>query len=288
MILLTGAKGLIGSAIEKKLIAHQVEYTAVVRQHISNPRQIKADLAEDCRELLGLEPKVIIHCAAVVPNASVLETHCKEVNRKIDRNVISLASNSKALLVYLSGTSVYGFGEFNDVKEDVILKENLSPYVHGKLLTEQEISKAGLRSVILRVSAPYGDNLKHPTVLKTFIESAINNKDLLFYGTGQRKQDFTHVSDIGDVAINVLNRNVTGTFNISYGSPVSMLELAHLVVSRITGCTSRIVASGKPDPQEGYRASFDTSSARKLLDWNPKISIQEGIDQIIKSAPATV
>jgi UDP-glucose 4-epimerase len=102
----------------------------------------------------------------------------------------------------------------------------------------------------------------------------------MYYGSGERTQDFTSASDIGNaICCAVSNVDANGVFNIASGKPISMCDLAKLVIRAIAGTKSRAVPSGQPDPQEDYRAAFDISKAQRLLGWRPIVSLEEGIRQ---------
>ena len=79
-----------------------------------------------------------------------------------------------------------------------------------------------------------------------------------------------------------LKTNTTGIYNIASGNPVSMKNLAELILSKVPGSDSKISSSGIPDPQENHKALFDTTKAKKELGWQPSISLSDGIDEWIK------
>jgi nucleoside-diphosphate-sugar epimerase len=87
----------------------------------------------------------------------------------------------------------------------------------------------------MRISAPYSPMQKARTVLKVFIENALLNNDLTYFGSGMRSQDFTHSSDIANAINNAIRRWMfnecsTEIFNISSGNSISMKGLVHLVI----------------------------------------------------------
>jgi nucleoside-diphosphate-sugar epimerase len=137
------------------------------------------------------------------------------------------------------------------------------------------------RATILRISAPYGPGQRNRTVLRIFIERAISSMDLLYFGTGDRTQDFTSATDVAQAVICSIRRKRGGVFNIAGGNPISMKELAKLVVKCVSGCRSKIVPAGVPDSQESYRADFEILKAKRELGWAPQISLTEGVKQWI-------
>ena len=138
--------------------------------------------------------------------------------------------------------------------------------------------------VCLRVNAPYDCNQKNNTVLKIFIENALVNENIFYHGSGKREQDFTNVSDIATAIELILNTGkISGVYNISGGSPITMNELATLIVKSVPGCTSQIKSSGNIDPQEGCKARISIKKALTELGWHPQITLEKGIVNWINS-----
>ncbi len=72
-------------------------------------------------------------------------------------------------------------------------------------------------------------------------------------------------------------QKVNGIFNLAGNSPISMRDLAFLVVEVVGHDTATVDCSGKIDFQENHRAHFDVGRAKELLKWNPTISLRQGI-----------
>ena len=226
--------------------------------------------------LYKVEPDIIVHCAAKTPKSYESANADFSENRKIDDKIINFCYNKKIKLIYMSGTSLYKTEKFEyKLKEDSEIYPN-NNYLQAKADSEKEILKTLNEYVILRISSPYGPGQRANTVLKIFIENALRGHDIVFLGKGSRTQDFIYIEDISK-AVNKLieSNNISGIFNINSGYPISMKDLAYLVKKSIPGCKSEIKSSGF-DIQENYRALFDNTKAKKVLNWNP-ISIEEGI-----------
>jgi UDP-glucuronate decarboxylase len=122
------------------------------------------------------------------------------------------------------------------------------------------------------------------TVLTKFIKLALRNESILLHGSGNRMQDFTNTRDIAEM-INelILNQNTHhGIFNLSAGMPISMKELANRII-KLTGSNSMVLNSGSIDNQEDYKASYSIDKAKQLLNWNPKISLEMGIRELMNN-----
>jgi len=224
----------------------------------------------------------IVHCAAILPvSQSGMEAeHAAMANLAMDKRVLDLCLQKRCRLIYISSSSVYGRGTGSIITEEAPLSP-IGPYSSAKVASEQTIlNELPTMSVILRLNAPYGPGQRRRTVLRLFIERALLDLDLMYHGTGKREQDFTASEDIGNaIACAVAVRNAKGIFNIAGGHPISMRRLAELVVRTVKGSKSRVLPSGKTDPQEGYTAIFDISKARRILGWQPEVSLEQGIRQ---------
>ena len=96
-------------------------------------------------------------------------------------------------------------------------------------------------------------------------------------------QDFTNVKDITNLIYSkLINRSYTkGIFNISSGKPISMINLAKLIVQTAES-NSEIRASGLIDLEEEYKADYSVEKAKIQLGWEPKITLKNGISDLIK------
>ena len=287
-ILVTGASGFLGTHLIKQLYDEGYNVVGMYR-NLSNKKypwkSIEFDLLnQDLAKIPFNDIDSIVHCAAVIPTNFFSEDACiaADFNLQMDSAVIKYCAANGIRLIYPSGTSVYGFTELH-VDEHTPVNP-LGLYTAGKLQGEDLIQEKLDKYVILRISAPYGPGQKHNTVLKLFIENAIAGADITYYGTGKRKQDFTHVSDVTNSVKCCLNHQVlNGIFNIASGSSISMKSLAQLIVSLTPGCQSKILPADKPDVQENYQPEFDISKARRLLGWEPAVSLESGIKEWINA-----
>ena len=285
-ILVTGAGGLIGSAVVEVL--SDCNYKIISLYSKTNPvvtvvgNYLQGNLFDSnfIEELEKENFNVIVHCAALIPVQNTpkeLEEIAKK-NKIIDNNIIRLCKKQQIKLIFMSSTIVYGYNRDIPISEET----NLIPegsYGKAKRFSEEKILKElNKLGVIFRINSPYGPTIKKNTVLKIFIENALKNKDIKYFGSGNRKQDFIHVYDIAEAVKNVLlKNNVSGIFNIASGEQISMKKLAYLIISLIPNCKSKVIASGKKDLQENNKAIYDITKAERELNWKPKIKLEFGI-----------
>lgn len=271
-VLVTGAGGLIGSWCMNVLHRHGMNVAGWYKTAPKEPvpwTVFTGDLSGNTFETLADASEsysTIVHTAAYLPaNAEELE-NALNINRRIDENIIRYAAEKKARLVYLSGTSIYGPGDDLFTEESVTNMQGIARKYEIEPVIREKIAD----HVILRVSAPYGPYQKSRTVLRIFIENALNSRPLLYYGSGKREQDFTFAEDIAEAVLKCIElKEVKGTFNITSGQPVNMQTLANLVVNCVDGSRSVAKASGMADAQEDARANYSIEKAKRILGWHP-------------------
>lgn len=285
-IVVTGAAGLIGHEVIARLVADGHKVTGIYRSPPGahghrNAKVVVADLAVEGLDgcFSDMDIDVVVHCAAVLPSSQggQGQEEIAAVNRKIDDGVISFCRERACRLIYMSGTAVYGFGQ--GMLDEEAPTMPVGAYVKEKVITEERILTAPLHAIILRVSAPYGPRQRSQTVLKTFIERALAGEDIYYYGTGSRTQDFTASEDVADAVCKSIERpDLRGCFNIAGGNPVSMKELAQLVIDSIPqGSSSQVLPAGVDDPQEGFRACYSIAKAERELAWWPRVALADGV-----------
>jgi nucleoside-diphosphate-sugar epimerase len=286
MVLVTGANGLIGTEVCQVLSGLGVEYLGVSRMKADNhPSHVCCDLTQD-NAIQALSKKnftCIVHLAAMLPSNHVQESVAYEVNKRIDENVAILAKFNNSRVVYCSGTSVYGWKGLLDANEETPVSQSLSPYIKGKAEGELLFSSLQGNNIVLRVSAPYHSRQHTQTVLKIFIDRATSGQDLFLHGTGTRMQDFIHVRDVGRLIGEVVLSDHQGTYNVASGNPISMLNLANMIVRNVPCTSSRVLFSGREDGQEEFRASYSIAKTELELGWHPTIALETGVREWIKS-----
>jgi UDP-glucose 4-epimerase len=286
-ILITGSGGLVGNAVCNSLYNQQKSFIGLCRSRsLKNEswQSVFTDLEKDDlqKKLASENISAIIHCAAVIPNEHHSFECCYKINTAIDKKISDYAITNKIeKIIFISTTNIYGISN-EIINEDTRLKiDNL--YSLAKVNSEELFFNMKNTEVVsLRINAPYHHTQKTNTVLKVFISKIVNGEDISYHGTGARQQDFTHVKDIADAVMCSLKTNKSGIYNIASGNPVSMKNLAELILSKVPDSKSRISSSGIADVQENHKALFDITKAKKELGWKPSISLSEGIDEWIK------
>ena len=286
--LVTGASGLIGREICHSLSKRKVPFLFLInntRVDLKGGIPVHLDLAcsDKFDRLSTYRIAEVYHCAAAIPSSKVSPEMASSINSKIDENIGQLCKELDARMIYISSTSVYAFPCEKKIDESFMPDKKLDAYSLAKLRSEKLFKDLGLNFISLRVNAPYGENQVQKTILYRLLYSAFKNEDLYYLGDGGRKQDFTHVQDIANVAIVAANQSVSGIFNISAGNPITMKELAHLIVSLVPNCKSRVISRDEKDFQSNHQAMYSIERAQDILGWNPEVNIRSGITKWIAS-----
>lgn len=237
------------------------------------PDAIVLDLAQAelplLNRLLTTKPDAIVHLAAVVPSPSPISNLDLDADktRAIDKLVIGFAKQWGVPLIYASGSSLYDATDASWKDETFPVSAN-HPYLAAKL--EGEILATECSAVVLRISSPYGRNMKQ-SVLPVFFDRAMQGETIEVWGTGSREQDFIAVEDIAFAVEAALVRYLPGIYNVASGTPVTMLQLAELAV-KVTGKGSVRVGSDS-DTLDGQTARYSIAKAKSELNWTPAIGL---------------
>jgi UDP-glucuronate decarboxylase len=136
---------------------------------------------------------------------------------------------------------------------------------------------------VIRIFNTYGPNMAvgDGRVVSNFVVQALQNRDISIYGDGTQTRSFCFVTDLVEGIYKVLTLNQMPFSPINLGNPneFTMLELAKTVVSA-TGSSSQIVFHPLPEDDPKQRRP-DISLASKVLQWEPSIQLEDGINRTI-------
>jgi UDP-glucuronate decarboxylase len=206
-------------------------------------------------------------------------------------NMLGLAKRIKAKVLQASTSEVYGDPEQHPQKESYWGHVNpIGPracYDEGKRCAETLFvnyhQQNDVRIKIIRIFNTYGPRM-HPhdgRVVSNFIVQALQGEDITIYGDGMQTRSFQYVDDLveGMIRLMATPDDFTGPVNIGNPGEFTMLELAQMIIQK-TGSKSKIVHMPLPADDPMQRRP-DISLAKKVLDWEPKIALDEGLDKTI-------
>ncbi len=214
-------------------------------------------------------------------------------------NMLGLAKRVKARILQASTSEVYGDPEIHPQTESYWGRVNpigtRACYDEGKRCAETLFfdyhRQHQLSIKVARIFNTYGPRM-HPNdgrVVSNFIVQALENKPITIYGDGSQTRSFCYVDDLVDGLIRLMNSKdgLTGPINLGNPSEFTILELARKVID-LTGAKSKIVHEQLPQDDPRQRKP-DISLARKELDWQPGITLDQGLkstvayfDQLLK------
>ncbi len=204
-------------------------------------------------------------------------------------NLLELAKKYNAKILQASTSEVYGNPLEHPQKESYFGNVNIngprSCYDEGKRCAESimyEYNKQYNTQIrIARIFNTYGKNMQKDDgrVISNFIIQALKNEDITIYGDGLQTRSYCYVDDLIDGLIKLMASNITTPTNLGNPIEYTILKTAKIIISK-TNSQSKLIFKNLPidDPQ---KRKPDISKAKKELNWEPKISLNEGLDNTI-------
>ena len=201
-------------------------------------------------------------------------------------NCLGLAKRVNARVFQASTSEIYGDPELHPQPESYWGNVNTiglrSCYDEGKRCAETLFfdyhRQNGVDIRIVRIFNTYGPRMlaNDGRVVSNFIVQALRGEDLTVYGDGSQTRSFCYYSDLIEGFMRLMSQDeITGPVNIGNPGEFTMLELAENVL-RLVGSKSKIVHLELPSDDPKQRKP-DISLARSKLDWEPKVSLEEGL-----------
>ncbi|MCL4378753.1 MAG: GDP-mannose 4,6-dehydratase, partial [Actinobacteria bacterium] len=192
--------------------------------------------------------------------------------------------------IYVHRSSIYGNQKILPLKESLSPNPQ-NPYALQKLIGEYYCKMyADLYTVpiiVFRLFNVYGSRMfskgSYKLVFTKWLEQIKNKEPLTIFGSGKQTRDFTYISDVVDGLIkgmNINNKIIFETFNLGYGRQVEVNYLAKLFNH-----------PSQHFPGRQYEEKFkqaDIQKAKKMLNWEPKISIEEGVQKLLNDYISTI
>ena len=297
-ILVTGGAGFIGANLVTALIEQEhdvviIDNLATGKKENLNPKTkfYNIDIRDKKIEKIFKKHNfdIVNHHAAQADVRKSVEdpVYDREVNII---GLLNLLENSikykiKKFINISSGGVIYGDDAKLPIKENA-RKDPLSPYGISKLSAEHYMhiydKLHGLKYTTLRYSNVYGkyqDPKGEAGVIAIFSNLMLDKKQPIIYGDGKQTRDYIYVKDVVSANLLAMEHGDYKAFNIGTGNETDVNELFD-TIKKITGY------NGKPKheparPGELLRNSLDITKAKKLLNWQPKYSLEEGLKETI-------
>jgi len=296
-VMVTGGAGFIGFHLSKALSSLTDDLTIYDNlssgkmenvRDVSAAKFVKGDIL-DVKTLFSQEKMdLVYHLAAqvVVPYSMENPMEDFDTNAKGTLCVLEKARKDDAKVVFASSAAVYGNPSVFPTPESYGFHP-FSCYGLSKVVGEEYCQmyreQYGLDIVITRFANVYGSRCHG--VIHDFLDKLSKNPNKLeIIGTGQQCRDFVHVSDVVDALIKVgAMSSVDGrVYNLGFGKTTSILELSKLILT-ILNLQDKTVVTTTNVSWHGdvTKIWFDITKAKKELNWNPKVSLEDSIKEII-------
>lgn len=206
-------------------------------------------------------------------------------------NMLGLAKRLRCKIFQASTSEVYGDPSVHPQPE--AYWGNVNPigprscYDEGKRCAETLFfdywRQHKLEIKVVRIFNTYGPRM-HPNdgrVVSNFIVQALKNEPITIYGDGSQTRSFCYVDDLieGFVRMMATDKNVTGPINLGNPGEFTMKQLAEAVIE-LTGSRSQLTFLPLPQDDPKQRQP-DIIQAKKVLDWSPSVSLQDGLERTI-------
>ncbi|AAQ00357.1 MULTISPECIES: UDP-glucuronic acid decarboxylase family protein [Prochlorococcus] len=204
-------------------------------------------------------------------------------------NMLGMARRTKARLLFASTSEVYGDPEIHPQPEtyngSVNPTQIRSCYTEGKRIAESlcfdYLREHKLEIRVARIFNTYGPRMlpNDGRVISNFISQAIAKRPHTIYGDGLQTRSFCYVDDLVDALIRLMLSNCSGPINLGNPQECTILELSRIISKKINATYDFITFSlPKDDPM---RRKPDINLAKRELDWEPLINLDQGLNLTI-------
>ena len=300
-MLVTGGAGFIGSHLCERLLGegHDVVcldnfFTGSKRNvsHLLDNRNFEL-IRHDVTQPILLEVDRIYNLACPASPIHYQYNPVKTIKTSVmgTINMLGIAKRVRARILQASTSEVYGDPQVHPQTEAYWGNVNTlgirSCYDEGKRVAETLMmdyhrqNNVDIR--IIRIFNTYGPKMAENDgrVVSNFILQALRGEDITVYGKGDQTRSFCFVSDLVEGMVRMMERpGFIGPVNLGNPAETTILEFARKIIA-LTGSTSRIVYRPLPADDPKQRQP-DITLAREMLDWEPKVVVDDGLKRTIE------
>ncbi|KAH0794230.1 SDR family oxidoreductase [Histomonas meleagridis] len=247
----------------------------------------------DVIDPIDIEVDRIFHlaCPASPPHYMHDPIHTLLTSIEGTKNMLELARKYDARMVYTSTSEVYGDPDEKHHPQpeeywgNVNCRGPRSCYDEGKRAAEtlcyEYIRQYGTKVRTCRLFNTYGPNMdpEDGRVVSNLIMQALEGKDLTIYGDGKQTRSFGYVDDTVRAVLAMIDTDYTGPINIGNPGEFTILELAEIILKKINPNGKIVFQEAAVDDPKQRKPCIE--KAKKYLNWEPKILLDEGIERTI-------
>ena len=296
-ILVTGGAGFIGSHLCEKLLNQAHEVICVDNFFTSTKSNINHLLDYENFEMirhditfpLYLEVEEIYNLACPASPVHYQKNPVQTIKTNVHGaiNMLGLAKRTKSKIFQASTSEVYGDPEISPQPETYLGRVNpiglRACYDEGKRAAETLFfdynREHSVDIKVARIFNTYGPKMStnDGRVVSNFITQALLNKDITLYGDGSQTRSFCFIDDMVDGFIKLmsLDYSITGPINLGNPNEINIISLAKKIIN-MTNSKSKIHEKKLPEDDPKKRKP-DISLAKKLLNWKPETSLEQGL-----------
>jgi len=301
-VLITGGAGFLGSHLSDKFISegHQVIvadnfYTGSREnvEHLMSNNNFEL-IRHDITFPLYVEVDIILNLACPASPIQYQRFPVQTLKTSLIGaiNMLGLAKRTGARIVQASTSEVYGDPKISPQSEEYWGNVNpigiRSCYDEGKRAAESLFTdyrrQYAVDTKIARIFNTYGPKMAEDDgrVVSNLVIQSLLNKPITIFGDGSQTRSFCFVSDLIDGLFLLTNsdQSISGPINLGNPNEFTILQLAEQIM-KITKSKSKINFMKLPEDDPKLRKP-DITKAQKILGWNPKIDLQEGLERTIK------
>ena len=300
-VLVTGGAGFLGSHLCERLLNEGYDVLCADNFYTGSKRNIENLIGNPYFELLRHDITFPLYvevdeiynlaCPASPIHYQNDPVQTTKVNVHGSINMLGLAKRIKAKILQASTSEVYGDPAVHPQPETYLGNVNCigprSCYDEGKRCAEtlffDYLRQHKLKIKVARIFNTYGPrmHLNDGRVVSNFIVQALRGKPLTIFGDGTQTRSFCYVDDLIEGLIRLMNTgdDVTGPINLGKPGEFTILELAEKVIG-LSNSKSEIIFKKLPADDPKQRRP-DISQARKILEWEPEIELEEGLKRTI-------
>lgn len=302
IVLITGGAGFIGSHLCDRLVQEGFKVICIdnlitgSRGNLNHLMKFKdfRFIKQNVTKYINIKGKVdyILHFASPASPVAYLNYPIPtlKVGSLGTHNTLGLAKEKRAKYLLASTSEIYGDPLVHPQREDYYGNVNCigprSVYDEAKRFAEA-ITMAYHRvhkidTKIARIFNTYGERIRlnDGRVIPNFIYQALDNQPITVYGKGRQTRSFCYISDLIDGIYKLMLSSINDPINLGNPTEFTIIDLARLIL-KMTKSKSKLIFKPlrEDDPK---KRQPDISKAKKLLKWQPRVSLEDGLIRTIE------